>query len=50
VIVVEVAKELRVPGYGSWWDVAIAEISESEAVRRARANYDEARKDERMFL
>ena len=50
VIVVEVDKEMRVPGYESWWDVAIAEISESEAVRQARAKYDEARKKERMFL
>ena len=50
VIVVEVDKELRVPGYESWWDVAIAEISESEAVRQARAKYEEARKKERMFL
>jgi 3D-(3,5/4)-trihydroxycyclohexane-1,2-dione acylhydrolase (decyclizing) len=50
VIVVEVDKELRVPGYESWWDVAIAEVSESEAVRRARADYEELRKNERMFL
>jgi 3D-(3,5/4)-trihydroxycyclohexane-1,2-dione acylhydrolase (decyclizing) len=50
VIVVEVDKELRVPGYESWWDVAIAEVSESEAVRRARAGYEESRKNERMFL
>src|SRR6185436_19618347 len=50
VIVVEVDKELRVPGYESWWDVPIAEISESEAVRKARDNYEESRKNERMFL
>jgi 3D-(3,5/4)-trihydroxycyclohexane-1,2-dione acylhydrolase (decyclizing) len=50
VIVVEVDKEMRVPGYESWWDVAIAEISESEAVRRARADYEKARKNERTFL
>ena len=50
VIVVEVDKELRVPGYESWWDVAIAEISESEAVRQARADYEESRKNQRLFL
>jgi 3D-(3,5/4)-trihydroxycyclohexane-1,2-dione acylhydrolase (decyclizing) len=50
VIVVEVDKEMRVPGYESWWDVAIAEISESEAVRQARASYEKARKNERTFL
>jgi 3D-(3,5/4)-trihydroxycyclohexane-1,2-dione acylhydrolase (decyclizing) len=50
VIVVEVDKELRVPGYESWWNVAIAEVSESEAVRQARANYEKALKNERIFL
>ena len=49
-IVVEVDKELRVPGYESWWDVAIAEVSESESVRQARANYEERRKNQRIFL
>jgi 3D-(3,5/4)-trihydroxycyclohexane-1,2-dione acylhydrolase (decyclizing) len=50
VIVVEVDKEMRMPSYESWWDVAIAEVSESEPVRQARAKYEEARKNERMFL
>ncbi len=50
VVVVEVDKERRVPGYESWWDVPIAEVSEVEAVRRARAEYDQARKKERLFL
>jgi 3D-(3,5/4)-trihydroxycyclohexane-1,2-dione acylhydrolase (decyclizing) len=50
VIVVEVDKELSLPVYESWWDVAIAEVSESEAVRQARANYEKARKNERIFL
>ncbi len=50
VIVVEVDKELRVPGYESWWDVPIAEVSELAAVRRARAQYEEAVKKERVFL
>lgn len=50
VVVVEVDKERRVPGYESWWDVPIAEVSEIEAVRRARAEYEQARKKERLFL
>jgi 3D-(3,5/4)-trihydroxycyclohexane-1,2-dione acylhydrolase (decyclizing) len=49
-IVVEVDKEMRVPGYESWWDVPIAEVSEVEAVRRARAEYEKAVKKERRFL
>jgi 3D-(3,5/4)-trihydroxycyclohexane-1,2-dione acylhydrolase (decyclizing) len=40
----------RVPGYESWWDVPIAEVSQVEEVRAARAKYDEARKRERFFL
>jgi 3D-(3,5/4)-trihydroxycyclohexane-1,2-dione acylhydrolase (decyclizing) len=50
VIVVEVDKELRVPRYESWWDVAIAEVSESESVRQARAKYEQRRKNQRIFL
>ena len=50
VIVVEVDKEVRVPGYESWWDVPVAETSEMEAVKQARKNYEEARKRERYFL
>ncbi len=47
VIVVETERELRVPGYDSWWDVAVAEVSESASVREARAGYQEARKKQR---
>lgn len=50
VIVVEVDKEVRVPGYESWWDVPVAEVSELESVKLAREAYDEARKRERTFL
>jgi len=50
VIVIEVDKEVRVPGYESWWDVPVAEISEVETVRRAREDYDKAAKQERYFL
>ncbi len=50
VIVVEVDKEARVPSYESWWDVPVAEVSEMDSVRRARAQYEEAKKRERFFL
>lgn len=50
VIVVETERELRVPGYDSWWDVAVAEVSESASVREARAGYQEARKKQRYHL
>ena len=50
VIVVEVDPELRVPGYESWWDVAVAEVSEMAGVRESRARYETARKNERYHL
>ena len=38
-IVTEVDRRQRVDGYGSWWDVPVAEVSESESVRQAREAY-----------
>ena len=49
VVVVETDYNDRVPGYNSWWDVPVAEVSESQAVREARAAYIEAIKKERYF-
>jgi 3D-(3,5/4)-trihydroxycyclohexane-1,2-dione acylhydrolase (decyclizing) len=50
VVVVETSYDERVPGYESWWDVAIAEVSERESVKAARKEYEQARKKERMFF
>ena len=50
VIVVETDKEARVPGYESWWDVAISEVSEMSTVREARAQYEKAVLKERIFI
>ncbi|MCX6634744.1 MAG: thiamine pyrophosphate-dependent enzyme, partial [Acidobacteria bacterium] len=47
VVVIEVDKEMRVPGYESWWDVPISAVSEIESIRQARARYEEAVKMER---
>lgn len=49
VVVIETDYAKRVPGYESWWDVPIAEVSEVKAVREARAKYVEAKKKERVF-
>ncbi|HSL25748.1 MAG TPA: 3D-(3,5/4)-trihydroxycyclohexane-1,2-dione acylhydrolase (decyclizing) [Acidimicrobiia bacterium] len=42
------------PGVGVprffWWDVAVAEVSESEAVQTARRSYEEAKRESRRFL
>jgi len=50
VIVVETDPSVSVPGYESWWDVSVAEVSEIESVRQARVRYVEARKRERIHL
>jgi 3D-(3,5/4)-trihydroxycyclohexane-1,2-dione acylhydrolase (decyclizing) len=50
VVVVETEPGVGVPGYESWWDVAVAEVSQTEAVRQARAHYIQARKRERHHL
>ena len=50
VIVVPVDRESRVGGYDSWWDVPVAEVSTSPAVREARAAYEAARRKARDFL
>jgi 3D-(3,5/4)-trihydroxycyclohexane-1,2-dione acylhydrolase (decyclizing) len=50
VTVIEVDKNERVPGYESWWDVPIAEVSEVEAVRAARRDYEQNVKRERSFF
>ena len=40
VVVIEVDKEMKVPGYESWWDVQISEVSAIESIREARARYE----------
>ncbi|HET9905988.1 MAG TPA: 3D-(3,5/4)-trihydroxycyclohexane-1,2-dione acylhydrolase (decyclizing) [Anaerolineales bacterium] len=50
VVVVETEREVRVPGYDSWWDVAVAETSSIDSVKKARAEYEESLKKERYFL
>jgi 3D-(3,5/4)-trihydroxycyclohexane-1,2-dione acylhydrolase (decyclizing) len=50
VIVVETDREQRVPGYESWWDVPVAEVSTLASVQEARAAYEAARHRERDHL
>ena len=49
VIVVETDYNERIPGYDSWWDVPIAEVSAMESVQQARQRYAEARKREQFY-
>ena len=48
-IEVSVDPEIRVPGYESWWNVPVAEVSEMPLVDEARAEYEKRLKDEREF-
>jgi 3D-(3,5/4)-trihydroxycyclohexane-1,2-dione acylhydrolase (decyclizing) len=50
VIAVEVDRYEGVPGYESWWDVAVAEVSAVESVRAAREAYETARREERSHV
>lgn len=50
VIVIRTDREVRVPGYDSWWEVAVAETSTMDSVKQARAEYEESLKKERYFL
>jgi 3D-(3,5/4)-trihydroxycyclohexane-1,2-dione acylhydrolase (decyclizing) len=50
VIAIEVDRYEDVPGYESWWDVAVAEVSEVASVRAAREEYEAARKAERSHV
>lgn len=39
-----------VPGYHSWWDVPVAEVSEIDSVNAAREEWTEQRSSERYFF
>lgn len=49
-IVTEVDRRQRVGGYESWWDVAVAEVSENPDVQQARIEYETQKKRERYFF
>lgn len=49
VITVETSLTKGVPGY-AWWEVPVAEVSESESVQRAFENYAENRKKQHWYL
>lgn len=50
VIVIETDASKRAPGYESWWDVPIAEVSKLKSVQAARGDYERAKLAERHFL
>jgi 3D-(3,5/4)-trihydroxycyclohexane-1,2-dione acylhydrolase (decyclizing) len=47
---IEVDRYAGVPGYEGWWDVPVAEVSDNEAVRAARAQYERAKAAQRQYV
>jgi 3D-(3,5/4)-trihydroxycyclohexane-1,2-dione acylhydrolase (decyclizing) len=47
---IEVDRYAGVPAYEGWWDVPVAEVSDDEAVRAARAEYERARAAQRQYV
>jgi 3D-(3,5/4)-trihydroxycyclohexane-1,2-dione acylhydrolase (decyclizing) len=47
---VHIAAGHEVPRYESWWDVAVAEVSEPAPVRAARERHEAVRRDERSHV
>jgi 3D-(3,5/4)-trihydroxycyclohexane-1,2-dione acylhydrolase (decyclizing) len=50
VVHVETDRYAAVPSYEGWWDVPVAEVGGDEAVRAARAEYEEARRRQRAYV
>jgi 3D-(3,5/4)-trihydroxycyclohexane-1,2-dione acylhydrolase (decyclizing) len=50
VVYIEADRYAGVPGYESWWDVPVAEVSEEETVQAARAEYERAHTSQRQYL
>ena len=44
-----VDRSVGVPGYEAWWDVPVAEVSESDRVTKIRKEYNKKKKGERNF-
>lgn len=49
-IVIENDRLVGVPGYESWWDVQVAEVSDMPSVQEARKQWEAMRKTEQYFL
>lgn len=49
VIYIKDDRYINVPGYESWWDVTVAEVSEMPSVQEARKKWQEMREKEKYF-
>ena len=50
VVKIDVDFEPRVPGYESWWDCPVAEVSKTNTAQQAYEEYQIAKQNERYFL
>ena len=50
VIYIQNDRYVGVPGYESWWDVPVAEVSEMESVREARKEWEKMSARERYYF
>ena len=50
VVVIKNDRLHAVPGYESWWDVPVPEVSTLPSVQQARVEYEKMRAKERLFL
>jgi 3D-(3,5/4)-trihydroxycyclohexane-1,2-dione acylhydrolase (decyclizing) len=50
VIVVECDRLQGVPGYESWWDVPVAEVSNMPSVQESRQNWETMRRKEQYYF
>ena len=50
VVHIEADRYQGVPGYETWWDVPVAEVSDEEGVRAARDEYERAHEHQRLYL
>jgi 3D-(3,5/4)-trihydroxycyclohexane-1,2-dione acylhydrolase (decyclizing) len=50
VIYIEADPLAPVPSSESWWDVPVAEVSALDSTRKARAAYEDAKRNQRLYL
>lgn len=50
VVYVQVDAQGRFGGSGAWWDVPVAEVSTLESTQQARAEYEQSRAAQRLYL
>ena len=50
VVYIETDPLAPVPSSESWWDVPVSEVAALESTQKARAAYEAAKRDQRLYL